>query len=39
MHWLAFHDDHEDADGLSGDDAEVSEVVATEVPEDDPSLS
>ena len=39
MHWLAFHDEHEEADGLSGDDAEVAEVVATEVPEDDPSLS
>ncbi len=39
MHWLAFHDEHEEADGLSGVDAEVAEVVSTEVPEDDPSLS
>ena len=38
MRWLAFHDDHEQADGLSGGDAEVAEVVATEVPESDPSL-
>jgi hypothetical protein len=37
MHWLAFHDEHEQADGLSGADAEVAEVVATEVPEGDPS--
>ncbi len=36
--WLAFHDEHEQADGLSGGDAEVAEVVATEVPEGDPSL-
>jgi iron-sulfur cluster repair protein YtfE (RIC family) len=38
MRWLAFHDDHEDADGLSGEDAEVAEVVATEVPEGEPEL-
>ncbi|WP_448624082.1 hemerythrin domain-containing protein [Geodermatophilus sp. URMC 64] len=38
MRWLAFHDDHEQGDGLSGEDAEVSEVVATEVPEGEPSL-
>ena len=38
MRWLAFHDEHEQADGLSGGDAEVAEVVATEVPEGDPSL-
>jgi len=31
MRWLAFHDEHEQADGLSGGDAEVAEVVATEV--------
>src|SRR5918997_7110812 len=37
MRWLAFHDEHERADGLSGEDAEVAEVVATEVPEGDPS--
>jgi hypothetical protein len=38
MRWLAFHDEHEQAEGLSGEDAEVAEVVATEVPEGDPSL-
>jgi DUF438 domain-containing protein len=38
MRWLAFHDEHEQADGLSGGDADVAEVVATEVPEGDPSL-
>ena len=38
MRWLAFHDEHEQADGLSGGDAEVAEVVATEVPEGDPSV-
>ena len=38
MRWLAFHDEHEQADGLSGEDAEVAEVIATEVPEGDPSL-
>jgi hypothetical protein len=38
MRWLAFHDDHEQAEGLSGADAEVAEVVATDVPEGDPSL-
>ncbi|WP_324276699.1 hemerythrin domain-containing protein [Blastococcus brunescens] len=38
MQWLAFHDKHEEADGLSGDDATVAEVIATEVPEGDPSL-
>ena len=38
MRWLAFHDEHEQADGLSGGDAEVAEVVATEVPEGDPTL-
>ena len=38
MRWLAFHDEHEQAGGLSGGDAEVAEVVATEVPEGDPSL-
>jgi hypothetical protein len=38
MRWLAFHDEHESAEGLSGEDAEVAEVVATEVPEGDPSL-
>jgi len=38
MRWLAFHDEHEQADGLSGGDAEVAEVVATEVPEGEPSL-
>jgi hypothetical protein len=38
MRWLAFHDEHERAEGLSGEDAEVAEVVATEVPEGDPSL-
>jgi iron-sulfur cluster repair protein YtfE (RIC family) len=38
MRWLAFHDDHEEAEGLSGEDADVGEVVATEVPEGDPSV-
>ena len=38
MRWLALHDEHEKAEGLSGEDAEVAEVVATEVPEGDPSL-
>jgi hypothetical protein len=38
MRWLAFHDEHERADGLSGEDAEVAEVVATEVPEGEPSF-
>ena len=38
LRWLAFHDEHERADGLSGEDAEVAEVVATEVPEGEPSL-
>jgi hypothetical protein len=38
LRWLAFHDEHEQADGLSGEDAEVAEVVATEVPEGEPSL-
>ncbi len=38
IRWLAFHDEHEEAEGLSGEDAEVAEVVATEVPEGDPSL-
>ena len=38
MRWLAFHDEHEQAEGLSGEDADVAEVVATEVPEGDPSL-
>ncbi|MGY1693920.1 hemerythrin domain-containing protein [Geodermatophilus sp. SYSU D00814] len=38
MRWLAFHDEHERAEGLSGEDAEVAEVVATEVPEGDPSV-
>ncbi|WP_347059971.1 hemerythrin domain-containing protein [Blastococcus sp. HT6-30] len=38
MQWLAFHDKHEEAEGLSGEDAEVEEVIATEVPEGDPSL-
>ena len=38
MRWLAFLDEHEQADWLSGGDAEVAEVVATEVPEGDPSL-
>lgn len=38
LRWLAFHDDHERAEGLSGEDAEVAEVVATEVPEGDPSV-
>jgi hypothetical protein len=38
LRWLAFHDEHEPADGLSGEEAEVAEVVATEVPEGDPSL-
>jgi hypothetical protein len=38
LRWLAFHDEHEQADGLSGEDAEVAEVVATEVPEGQPSL-
>jgi iron-sulfur cluster repair protein YtfE (RIC family) len=38
LRWLAFHDDHEQAEGLSGADAEVAEVVATEVPEGEPSL-
>ena len=38
MRWLAFHDEHERADGLSGGDAEVAEVVATEVPEGEPSV-
>jgi iron-sulfur cluster repair protein YtfE (RIC family) len=37
MRWLAFHDEHEQAEGLSGEDAEVAEVVATEVPEGDPT--
>ena len=38
MRWLAFHDEHEQAKGLSGEDAEVAEVVAVEVPEGDPTL-
>jgi iron-sulfur cluster repair protein YtfE (RIC family) len=38
MRWLAFHDEHEQAEGLSGADAEVREVIATEVPEGDPSV-
>jgi iron-sulfur cluster repair protein YtfE (RIC family) len=38
MQWLAFHDEHEQAEGLSGGDAEVAEVVAAEVPEGEPSL-
>ena len=38
MRWLAFHDEHEEAEGLSGEDAEVAEVVATEVPEGDPTV-
>ena len=38
MRWLAFHDEHEEAEGLSGEDAEVAEVVATEVPEGEPAL-
>jgi iron-sulfur cluster repair protein YtfE (RIC family) len=38
MRWLAFHDEHERAAGLSGADAEVAEVVATQVPEGDPSV-
>ena len=38
MRWLAFHDDHEEGEGLSGADAEVAEVVAAEVPEGEPSL-
>jgi iron-sulfur cluster repair protein YtfE (RIC family) len=38
MRWLAFHDKHEEADGLSGKDAKVDEVIATEVPEGDPTL-
>ncbi|MGY1828123.1 MULTISPECIES: hemerythrin domain-containing protein [unclassified Blastococcus] len=38
MQWLAFHDEHEQAEGLSGEDAEVAEVIDTEVPEGDPSL-
>ena len=38
MRWLAFHDEHEQAEGLSGEDAEVAEVVAVEVPEGDPTL-
>jgi hypothetical protein len=37
MRWLAFHDEHEEVDGLSGEDAEVAEVIANEVPEGDPS--
>ena len=37
LRWLAFHDDHEEADGLSGADAEVTEVIAAEVPEGEPS--
>lgn len=37
MRWLAFHDKHEQADGLSADDADVVEVVTTEVPEGHPS--
>ncbi len=36
--WLAFHDEHEQAEGLSGADAKVADVVATEVPEGEPSL-
>ncbi|SHG34255.1 hemerythrin domain-containing protein [Geodermatophilus nigrescens] len=38
MRWLAFHDEHERARGLSGEDAEVAEVVATDVPAGDPSV-
>ena len=41
MRWPAFHDGHERAEGLSGDDAEVAEgaeVVATEAPEGDPCV-
>ena len=38
LRWLAFHDEHEEADGLSGEDAEVAEVVATEVPEGEPPM-
>jgi hypothetical protein len=37
MRWLAFHDEHQRSEGLSGQDAEVADVVATEVPEGDPS--
>ena len=38
MRWLAFHDEHEQAEGLSGEDAQVAEVVATDVPEGEPEL-
>jgi Hemerythrin HHE cation binding domain len=37
MQWLAFRDEQE-TDGLSGDDPKVAEVIATKVPEGDPSL-
>ena len=30
MRWLAFHDDHEDGKGLSGEDADPEEVVTAE---------
>lgn len=33
MQWLAFHDEHEDAEGLSGADADPQQVAAAEVPE------
>ena len=38
LRWLAFHDEHEEAEGLSGADAKVAEVVAIEVPEGDPTV-
>lgn len=38
MRWLAFHDEHEKAEGLSGADAKVADVVAIEVPEGDPTV-
>ncbi len=38
MRWLAFHDEHGEAEGLSGADAKVAEVVAIEVPEGDPTV-
>ena len=33
MQWMAFHDDHKDARGLSGGDADPQTVIAADVPE------
>ena len=33
VQWLAFHDEHEDASGLAGDDAIPAEVAAADVPD------